>query len=367
MDRMRARCPRSAAQALCCTIFALVGLGCEDAARDEPVEGAVMTSSFVPAAPMAPRVDASVASPIATPLESADASTVAANGVASRDSVDANGVRGALVDAPYLADLGDGTKSLIAVDWEIPPGEFYLCGRVTVPDDVYFGATYPVNPLGTHHTVVTVQDKPDAPDGVRKCDISEVGRRSIGGSGVGTGGGKMPPGIALKAERGNQIILNLHLFNTTDGPLRGRSGSRVETIAPSQVTSVADGVTVGPLKLNVPPGPSVQTGVCTVEYDYTIFRVFPHMHEMGRYMKVVAKRALGDEVVLYDGPYDFVHQFTFPVDPPLKMAKGDKIEIACTYMNSTTQELHFGESSKDEMCVAGVVRFPGGGKSTCPY
>ena len=129
---------------------------------------------------------------------------------------------------------------------------------------------------------------------------------------------------------------------------------------------LADSVTAGPIKLNIPPGRSVQTGTCTVEYDYTIFRIFPHMHEMGKHMEVVAKRAVGDEVVLYDGGYDFTHQVTYPLEP-LQLAAGDRIEVACTYDNTTGQELHFGESSKDEMCLAGLLRFPAGGRANCPY
>jgi Copper type II ascorbate-dependent monooxygenase, C-terminal domain len=355
------RCAQPAAHALSCLLIAVTSAGCEPVASEEAAVDAATAAPFV----AAPDAMAALVPDAMAPPADAQSAPLAAT---TRDAVDANGVRGTLVDTPFLSDMGEGKKSFIEVDWEVPAGrELYLCGRVTVPEDVYFNASYPINPLGTHHTLVSVLDKPNAPDGVRQCDVSEVGRSSVGGSGVGTGGKKMPDGIAMKVARGSQLILNLHLFNTTGAALRGRSGSWVETVLPSQVNEIADGVAVGPLKLNIPPGPSVQTGVCTVEYDYTILGILPHMHEMGRYVKVVAKRALGDEVVLHDGPYDFAHQFAYPINPPLKVAAGDRIEIACTYANTTTQELHFGESSKDEMCIAGLVRFPGGGKSACPY
>jgi hypothetical protein len=58
---------------------------------------------------------------------------------------------------------------------------------------------------------------------------------------------------------------------------------------------------------------------------------------------------------------------TYPIDPPLKMAAGDTIEVACTFDNTTGEELHFGESSKDEMCIAALARFPAGGLSTCSF
>jgi hypothetical protein len=284
------------------------------------------------------------------------------------ERVDEDGVRAALAALPFLAEMGDGTRNLILVDWEVPPhDELYLCGRFTVPDDVYFDEIHPVNPIGTHHTALGLLDRPNRPDGVTTCDISEIGRRSIDASGVGTAGGKMPPGVAMKAERGAQLLLNLHLFNTTDAPLRGRSGMQIASVAASNVTALANAVIAGPTKLDIPPGRSVQTGVCTVEFDYQIFSVFPHMHEMGKHMKVVAKRAAGEPVVLYDGPFDFTHQFAYAVDPPLALAAGDRIEMACTYDNTTGEELHFGESSKDEMCLVRLARFPAGERSACPF
>lgn len=49
---------------------------------------------------------------------------------------------------------------------------------------------------------MSVLEKPNAPDGVTLCDATEVGRRNIGGSGIGTGGGKLPAGLVMKAKGG---------------------------------------------------------------------------------------------------------------------------------------------------------------------
>jgi hypothetical protein len=370
MDRSSSRCAGTAARALY-TLIAAASISCTDAGAGDPPETPEALGPSITSPPISnPSANTSTPSDSAVPASEAGAPSVVPTGPtgSALDTVDANGVRGTLVDMPFLAETSDGKKNLMQIDWEVPAGkEVYLCGRVTVSEDLYFSATYPVNPVGTHHTAMSVLDKPNAPDGVTLCDASEVGRRSVGGSGVGTSGGKLPAGFAMKAEGGSQLILNLHLFNTSAAPLKGRSGGLVETVLSSQVTTLVDGFTAGPIKLTVPPGPSVQTGVCTVEHDYTILRILPHMHEMGRYMKVVAKRALGDEIVLYDGGYDFTHQYTYPIDPPLKLATGDRIEVACTYDNTTGEELHFGESSKDEMCLAGILRFPAGGKAQCAY
>lgn len=368
MCTISACCVRTAAHVICGTVIAVAGAAC-----DEPAAGEAWTASD--AAIVADASDAAppdAAPPDAALPPSADAAAPLDAAVlppaVPRESVDANGVRGALVDMPFLADMGDGKSGLVLVDWELPPREeFYLCGRITVPEDVYFNEIHPLNPLGTHHTAVGILDNPNRPDGVTLCDLSELGRRSIDQSGIGTAGGRMPSGIAMKAERGTQLLLNLHVFNPTDAPLRGRSGTLVVSVAPAQVTTLADSLAAGPLRLEIPPGRSVQTGVCTVEYDFQIFSVFPHMHQMGRHMKVVAERAGREPVVLHDGAFDFTHQVSHRIEPPLAMAAGDRIQIACTYENETGEQVHFGESSDDEMCLAQLARFPSGGRSACPF
>jgi hypothetical protein len=68
--------------------------------------------------------------------------------------------------------------------------------------------------------------------------------------------------------------------------------------------------------------------------------------------------------VLYDGPYSFDDQQGYPLDS-LQFKAGDTVDVACTYENTTGKTLHLGLSSNDEMCQAGLGRFPAGGPSLC--
>jgi hypothetical protein len=49
----------------------------------------------------------------------------------------------------------------------------------------------------------------------------------------------------------------------------------------------------------------------------------------------------------------------------LQLKTGDTVDVVCTYDNTTGKTLHFGTSSNDEMCIAGLGRFPAGGPSNC--
>ena len=261
----------------------------------------------------------------------------------------------------------DSFQPLVEVDWSLAAGEeIYLCKWVTVGRDLYFDAFAGMNPEGTHHTALFLVENPVKPDGVAPCSAAEIGRVSITGAGVGTQPSYLPDGVAMFVPAGSQLLLNLHLFNTSDQVLTGRSGTLGRPVDPSKVEQIAEGVSAGPLTLSIPPGRSTHSGTCTFDHDATIYRVLPHMHQTGAHMKVVAHSSERGPVVLHDAPYDFYDQLAYRVDL-LPMKQGDQIHIECTYENHTGRTLAWGESSNDEMCIAGLGRFPrGDGGPACP-
>lgn len=265
------------------------------------------------------------------------------------------------MDDPDLvpgADAGqeESWHDLIASAWALPAGaERYLCVRTTLEEDVYIDAFDAISPGGTHHTVLTV-GPPSGPDGARPCNSFENHHIMIFGSGVGTEAFSLPPGVAVRVEAGQQLLLNLHLFNASEDELEGVSGIRARIAARADVEHVAESVLMGPLDLDIGPGEQEVVGGCTLDDDATIFAVAPHMHQLGRHMTVHARRASGDALI-HDGPYDFDAQEVLPVEP-VELAAGDFVEVRCRYDNDTGERVRWGESSLDEMCFAGVYRYP---------
>ncbi|MEY4581340.1 MAG: hypothetical protein RL701_6043 [Pseudomonadota bacterium] len=206
-----------------------------------------------------------------------------------------------------------------------------------------------------------VDDKAKSPDGVEKCSAVTIGSRNITGSGVGTNDFALPPGIAMQLKPGQQLILNLHLFNTTDKAIQGVSGTLVKLSQDDQIKSYAEGLLAGPINLAIPArARTTQSGVCTVDHDSTIFAVIPHMHQLGVHLKAVAHSSSMGEVMLSDRPYDFESQTVYPLAQEIPMKKGDTIAVDCTYENTTNTSVVFGESSLDEMWFAGIYRYPAG-------
>ncbi|MFT3770832.1 MAG: hypothetical protein QM820_35870 [Minicystis sp.] len=163
--------------------------------------------------------------------------------------------------------------------------------------------------------------------------------------------------MGVKLAAGTQLMLNLHLFNATADTLQGVSGTEVQLVSAGEIKDVAEFVLGGSTAISVPPnGTQTVEGKCTFPSATTLWTVWPHMHQYGTHMKVTYEGASGTQV-LHDGPFSFGDQKNHVLDP-LPVAPGDAVRIACTYQNPTPQTINWGDSSKAEMCFAGLYLYP---------
>ncbi len=257
-------------------------------------------------------------------------------------------------------EVPPGYVPLVTGDWTMQPGsEGYWCVRATATEDIYIKSFKPIAPIGTHHTALALASTPGS-DGAYPCKASDAGFKQLFGSGLGTEPFSLPDGVAFKLPAGEQVTLNLHLYNTSDAPLTGTSGIEIERVAPEDVVHEAESIYAINFNVTVPPGSSTTTGRCTLDADGTIFGVFPHMHRLGSHMKGVAVHG-EQETLLHDAAYNFETQLNYAIEP-VQMSRGDSIRYECGYTNTTGQTVRFGDSSDDEMCVMGVYRYPATGE-----
>jgi hypothetical protein len=252
-----------------------------------------------------------------------------------------------------------GFQPLLSGDWTMPPGqEGYFCVRATVAETMYIKAFRPIAPPGTHHTALGF-DLQGGTDGAFPCEAKDVGFKLLFGSGVGTEPYALPDGVAFTLEGGSQVLLNLHLFNTTDAPISGTSGIEIERIAEADVVHQAEVVYALDTNLDIPPGESVATHTCTFATQSTVVGVFPHMHKLGTRMTASLDHA-GSSQMFFDHPYTFEEQLNYST-AAIEVADGDKITYSCGYSNTTGHNVQFGDSTNDEMCVLGMYRYPSQG------
>ena len=97
-------------------------------------------------------------------------------------------------------------------------------------------------------------------------------------------------------------------------------------------------------------------GSCTMNGSTHFFAVFPHMHQLGRHIRVDLETS-GGTMNIYDEDYLFEAQ-NFREVTPIPLSSGDKILVECTFRNDTGAPVGFGESSDEEMCFAISYRYP---------
>ena len=273
--------------------------------------------------------------------------------------------RNASVAASDAGTSASAFSLLAEGDWQLDAGsEGYFCVRKTVTEDTWIAGFRPISPVGTHHTVLSVDGMTgDAgapkPDGVTQCEAVTLGSVLLGGSGVGTAPYVFPVGVAVKIPKGKQILLNLHVFNASSETLRGTSGIEAMKVDASDVVHEAELVEAGKvIGLTVPPGSSTQTGTCTLRGDVTVFSVGPHMHRLGTHMMTRAVPVSGPPTTLIDRDYSFDDQSFDFLDQPVNLHAGDTIEVNCSYQNPQAITVGFGQSTRDEMCFTATYLYP---------
>lgn len=297
-------------------------------------------------------------------LAVATASTMAlgcGSGAAGDDGGDPDAT--ATLDAAVDATPAGYTR-LIGRHWSLAAGQpdTYRCVRITVTEDTYITAFQAVAPLGTHHTVLSVRDSQPNTDGEYDCAAGSLDMNMLYASGVGTNVFELPAGVGLRVKAGQQINLNLHLFNAGDQPLSGESAILVKS-QPTPPPMLAEMVFAGTVAINLPAGATrTINGGCTVPagVHQSLFALWPHMHQYATHQKFELIKAGGTSTLL-DSAYSFFEQHYYRQNPVVAVDGGDRIAVACTYTNTSGHTVTFGDSSTAEMCFTGMYLYPARG------
>jgi len=173
---------------------------------------------------------------------------------------------------------------------------------------------------------------------------------------------RLPPGIAIKIPAGAKLVMQVH-YHKTGKPEVDRSRMALY-FAKGKVEKRIHTFPLGTFFLAIPPGRErheVQADY-TLPLDVQLRSIFPHMHMLGREMKVTATLPNGTvKPLIYINDWDFNWQATYYYKEPLALPKGTKLHLVAYYDNSEKnprQTAHpprlvtFGPQTTDEMCFA---------------
>ncbi|MBM4364389.1 MAG: hypothetical protein FJ104_17055, partial [Deltaproteobacteria bacterium] len=180
----------------------------------------------------------------------------------------------------------------------------------------------------------------------------------VAGWAPGTGPWYLPKHVGVDLGAG-KFILEVHYNNPGGGPEPDSSGVRVcktNNLRP-QTASVS---WLGNDLFGINPLSTVEVAGRCRPVNQTepihILRTWPHMHLMGRRMRVVIDRAGGGQDVVHDQPFDFNNQIQY--DTPTILNPGDSILTTCYFDNTSPNFITFGEATTQEMCFNFTVAYP---------
>jgi peroxiredoxin len=173
----------------------------------------------------------------------------------------------------------------------------------------------------------------------------------------------LPDGIGIFVPRGARLAVEVHYHKNgkpeTDLTKLGIHFSR------SVVNKHISGMFALNFGFKIPPGAERHEvkAVSTLGEDSHVLVVTPHMHLLGKEMKIWAELPDGTEKPLvWVKDWDFNWQNSYFLKEPLAAPKGTRIHVLAYYDNSdnnprnpsrgTLRTVGWGEQTTDEMCVA---------------
>lgn len=255
----------------------------------------------------------------------------------------------------------------------VPPGvENTQCMRVRLGNAGPIDVGRMVNTISSssHHFVVSTVNEEDAgPEELVPFDCAPF-RAPLTGFPLMITQAKrdemqLPDGVGFKFVDDQMIHLELHYINTTTEP--------VDIVAQADFYPIAEGTTVeeagvllvGSLDIDIPPladhtlGPLYQA--VPEEYlDVDFYAMTGHTHQYGTDVTVGTAAGEGMPMDPKYAPDEFVWDEPEIVffDPPFRVPQDGGFSFSCSWRNTTSEVLSFGESANEEMCFFWTYYFP---------
>jgi hypothetical protein len=190
----------------------------------------------------------------------------------------------------------------------------------------------------------------------------------LGGWAPGTGPRPLPEGVGRLLPRDSDLVLQIH-YHPSGKPESDRSLVGIHFAkTPLSQTRILAAVVLSDRGFAIPPGASNHPVVprpLTLPTPVTLVGITPHMHWIGREMKVRAVKPDGTEVpLIWIKQWDFNWQGQYLFAEPIPLPGGTRIELEAYYDNSesnprsVSQVVTHGEGTTDEMCLCGIQVLP---------
>jgi hypothetical protein len=178
----------------------------------------------------------------------------------------------------------------------------------------------------------------------------------------------LPDGFSLPWPEGTDLIVQLHLHPSGKPATEKSSVGLYLTDAPPRRTMVD--LTLIDKKIDIPAGErNYRTrDEHTLPSAMDVFGIFPHMHMIGREIRITAHPPAGEEIpLLWIDSWDFNWQSYYQYVRPVRLPAGTRIVMDGVHDNSADnyrnpfhppQRITWGEQTTDEMSLAMLQLVP---------
>jgi mono/diheme cytochrome c family protein len=266
------------------------------------------------------------------------------------------------------------------VDFPVTAGERDLYRCFTIPtdqaEDRWISAVefIPGNRRVVHHLLTYVDTtgesvaRDDADPGPGYTCFGGPGfvpRGGLGGWAPGAGPTVMPDGVGMQLPAGARVVVQVHYHH------RGREAATDRTrlglhFARGPIDKRVRSIPILDRTFMIPAGEARHqvTASYTVppRWNMHAIAITPHMHLLGRAMKVTATLPDGTtRPLIHIDDWDFHWQGSYTFREPVPLPGGTRIDVVAVYDNSTGNKRNpntppravgWGEGTADEMCIA---------------
>jgi peroxiredoxin len=183
---------------------------------------------------------------------------------------------------------------------------------------------------------------------------------TLGGWAPGQLARHLPDGTGILLPKSSDVVMQIH-YHRNGRTEKDRTQIGIYFAKKKVERPFQGGVMMGKFSA-IPAGDAkfVVKGTAYVTEDMTLHHIMPHMHMLGKQIKVTMVPPEGDPVLLFDiKSWDYNWQETYYFKAPVQMKNGTRLELEAVYDNSAgnpnnpfspPQAVTFGEQTFNEMC-----------------
>jgi len=185
----------------------------------------------------------------------------------------------------------------------------------------------------------------------------------------------LPDQVGYKFAPHQMVKLEMHYINSGDATTQTQASVDFFSADPSTIKYEAAVLFTGSPDINIAAGQQATLHEFFTVPSYLdlsqshIFAITGHEHHYGTGVQLqVASSPTGAMTMVYNPmPFQWAEPATTTFATPFSIPQGGGLDITCTWTNTGSTTVKFGESANDEMCFAWAYYYPSQGSKVCVH